>query len=65
MQGTDEVYERNRADARLCEAELQRIKDRAINEYKKNLITEKDYHALDEKIKEYVMVLRRRPEGNC
>jgi hypothetical protein len=58
MQGTDDVYERYKTDARQCEAELQRIKDRAINEYKKNLITEKDYHTLDEKIKEHVRRIR-------
>jgi len=63
MQGTDEVYERLKADARTCEAELQRIKDRAINEYKKNLITEKDYHALDEKIKMYLGELRKPQES--
>jgi len=58
MQGTDEAYERYKADTRQCEAELQRIKDRAINEYKKNLITEKDYHTLDEKIREHVRRIR-------
>ncbi|HEX9915541.1 MAG TPA: family 16 glycoside hydrolase [Candidatus Bathyarchaeia archaeon] len=58
VQGTDDTYERYKADARQCEAELQRIKDRAINEYKKNLITEKDYNALNEKIKEYIRRLR-------
>lgn len=59
MQGTDDIYERRRTDAQLCEAELFRIKDRAINEYKKNLITEKDYYVLDEKIKEYITKLRK------
>ncbi|OGD47112.1 hypothetical protein A3K69_04710 [Candidatus Bathyarchaeota archaeon RBG_16_57_9] len=58
MQGTDDTYERYKTDARQCEAELQRIKDRAINEYKKNLITEKDYNALNEKIKECIRRLR-------
>lgn len=58
MQGTDDIYERRRTDAQLCEAELLRIKDRAINEYKKNLITEKDYNTLNEKIKEYIRRLR-------
>jgi len=65
MQGTDEVYERLKADARMCESELQRIKDRAINEYKKNLITEKDYHALDERIKGYVRELRKEQKNNA
>jgi hypothetical protein len=59
MQGADDIYERRQTDAQLCEAELLRIKDRAINEYKKNLITEKDYYVLDEKIKEYITKLRK------
>jgi len=53
MQATDDAYTRHRSDPHQCETELQRIKDQAINEYKKNLITEKDYHTLNEKIKEH------------
>jgi hypothetical protein len=53
-QGVDDVYEKYQADAPRCEAELQRIKDRAINEYKKNLINERDYLTLEAKIKEYL-----------
>ena len=53
MQAAADANDRHQGDATQCEAELQKIKDRAINEYKKNLITEKDYHTLNEKIKEY------------
>jgi len=63
MQATDDAYQRNRGNPRLCEAELLRLKDRAINEYKKNLITEKDYNALDERVREYVRELREAAGG--
>ncbi|MFH2110343.1 MAG: hypothetical protein ABIJ47_03670 [Candidatus Bathyarchaeota archaeon] len=57
MQATDDIYQRHRSDPRQCETELLRMKDRAINEYKKNLITEKDYHTLNQKIKEHTTKL--------
>jgi len=58
MQATDDIYDRHRSDPGQCETELLRMKDRAINEFKKNLITEKDYNTLNEKIKEYISGLR-------
>jgi hemerythrin superfamily protein len=59
MQAAADTYHRHQADTALCEAELLKLKDRAINEYKKNLITEKDYHTLNEKIKEYIGELQK------
>jgi hypothetical protein len=62
MQGADDIYENYQTDAHQCEVELLRIKERAINEFKKNLITEKDYHALDENIMDHIRGLRKKRE---
>jgi hypothetical protein len=57
-QGVDNAYNRLRKNADQCEAELYRLKDRAIVEFKQGLITEKNYRALDERIEEYLGRLR-------
>lgn len=57
-QGVDNAYNRLRKNASQCEAELYRLKDQAIVEFKQGLITEKNYRALDERIEEYLGRLR-------
>lgn len=54
MQGVEDTYNRFRTNAGQCEAELYRLKDRAIMEFKQGLITEENYGVLDGRIEEYI-----------
>jgi hypothetical protein len=58
MRGVDDAYDRLGMDAARCEAELLRMRERAILEFKQGMITEKNYGALDARIEEHLARLR-------
>lgn len=62
MQGLDDIYTRFKMNARQCESELYRFKDRAINELKQGMITEENYNILDRRLEEYIREVRREIE---
>lgn len=58
MQGVDDVYIRFKMNARRCEAELLRLKDQVMDEFKQGMITEDNYQVLEQRIEEYLRVIR-------
>ena len=63
MQGVDDVYTRFKMNARQCEAELLRLKDQVMEEFKQGMITEENYDVLERRIEEYLREIREELES--
>ena len=58
MKGIDDVYSRFKMNARLCEAELFKLRDQLLNEFKQGTLDEANYDMLDRRIGEYLDEIR-------
>ncbi|MFQ6053670.1 MAG: hypothetical protein ACE5OO_05530, partial [Candidatus Bathyarchaeia archaeon] len=62
MDGIDDVYSRFKMNTRRCEAELHRLKDEALDEFKEGMIDEDNYETLIKRIDEYMREVREEIE---
>ncbi len=62
MDEVDNVYSRFKMNARRCEAELQRLKGEALDEFKEGMIDEETYNILNKRIDDYMREIREEIE---
>jgi cytochrome c-type biogenesis protein CcmE len=62
MDEVDAVYSRFKMNAVQCEAELYKLKDEALEEYKEGTINEDKYNILEHRVEEYMKEVRKRIE---
>jgi len=54
MNEIDGIYSRFKMNARRCEAELHRLRDEVLDEFKEGTIDEDNYNTLDNRIEDYM-----------
>lgn len=62
MDEIDGVYSRFKMNARRCEAELHRLRDELLDEFKQDMINEENYNTLDKRIEDYLKEVKEQIE---
>jgi len=63
MDQIDGVYSSFKMNARRCEAELHRLREEVLDEFKQGMINEESYNTLDKRIEDYLKEVKEQIES--